>query len=150
MALVKSNLPTFSSFPRLFDDFFTRDLFDFNNRSNGFNHTTVPSVNIVENHEGFSVEMAAPGMNKADFNIQLNNEVLTISSQKEWKNEINDNERYTRHEFSYQAFERSFHLPKSVVDDSKIKAEYKDGILRVLIPKKEEAKALPPRTIAVQ
>lgn len=150
MALVKSNLPTFSSFPRLFDDFFTRDLFDFNNRANTFNHTTIPSVNIVENHEGFSVEMAAPGMNKADFNIQLNNEVLTISSQKEWKNEMQDNERYTRHEFSYQAFERSFHLPKSVVDDSKIKAEYKDGILRVLIPKKEEAKALPPRTIQVQ
>jgi HSP20 family protein len=63
---------------------------------------------------------------------------------------MKDNERYTRHEFSYQAFERSFHLPKTVVDESKIKAEYNNGILRVLIPKKEEAKALPPRTIVVQ
>lgn len=150
MALIKSNLPTFPSFPRLFDDFFTRDLFDFNNRASSLDHTTIPAVNIVENHEGFSVEMAAPGMSKADFNIQLNNEVLSISAQKEWKNEMKDNERYTRHEFSYQSFERSFHLSKSVVDDSKIKAEYQDGILRVLIPKKEEAKALPPRTIVVQ
>ena len=150
MALVKSNFPAFPTFPRLFDDFFTRDLFDFNNRSNSVTQTTIPSVNIVENNEGFAVEMAAPGMDKGDFNIQLNNEVLTISSQKEWKQEMKDNERYTRHEFSYQAFERSFHLPKTVVDESKIKAEYNNGILRVLIPKKEEAKALPPRTIVVQ
>lgn len=150
MALVKSNFPVFPTFPRLFDDFFTRDLFDFNNRSNSVTQTTIPLVNVVENNEGFAVEMAAPGMDKADFNIQLNNEVLTISSQKEWKQEMKDSERYTRHEFSYQAFERSFHLPKTVVDESKIKAEYNNGILRVLIPKKEEAKALPPRTIVVQ
>ena len=150
MALVKSNFATFPSFPRLFDDFFTRDLFDLGNRGQSFTNTTLPSVNIVENNESFAVEMAAPGMRKEDFHIQLNNEVLTISSQKESRNEFKENERYTRHEFSYQSFERSFHLPKTVVDESKIQAQYENGILRILIPKKEEAKLLPPRTIVVQ
>ena len=150
MALVKSNFAAFPSFPRLFDDFFTRDLFDLGNRGQSFTNTTLPSVNIVENNESFAVEMAAPGMRKEDFHIQLNNEVLTISSQKESRDEFKENERYTRHEFSYQSFERSFHLPKTVVDESKIQAQYENGILRILIPKKEEAKLLPPRTIVVQ
>lgn len=94
--------------------------------------------------------MAAPGMNKKDFTIELNDEMLTISSQREVTNELKEDARYTRREFSYQAFQRTFHLPKTVVDESKIKAKYEDGILRVLIPKREEAKALPPRTIMIQ
>ncbi len=94
--------------------------------------------------------MAAPGMNKKDFQIELDNEILTISSEKKTENDLKEGDRFTRREFSYQSFRRSFHLPKSVVDDSKIKAKYENGVLRVVIWKKEEAKALPPRKIAIQ
>lgn len=147
MALIKSNFPTL---PRLFDDFFTRDVFDWGNSNFSTTNTTLPAVNIVENNEAFLVEMAAPGMNKKDFTIELDNEMLKISSVKETKNEMKDDERYTRREFSYQSFQRTFHLPKTVVDESRIEAKYQDGVLRIMIPKREEAKALPPRQIKVQ
>lgn len=147
MTLIRSNFPTL---PRLFDDFFTKDLFDWGNSNFSNTNTTLPAVNIVENNDAFLVEMAAPGMNKKDFNIELENEVLKISSHKEMENETKEDERYTRREFSYQSFQRTFHLPKSVVDANKIEAKYEDGVLRIMIPKKEEAKALPPRQIKVK
>lgn len=150
MTLIKRSSPVFPMFPRLFDDFLTRDLTDWNSRNFSNTNTTLPSVNVVEDNDGFTVEMAAPGMTKKDFQIELDNEVLKITSQRESHDELQDSQRYTRREFSYQSFSRSFHLPKSVVDESKIKAKYQDGILRIMIPKREEAKALPPRQIAIQ
>lgn len=151
MTLVKKSDPTLlPNFPRLFDDFFTRELFDWSGRNFSLTNTTVPAVNIVESKDAFMVEMAAPGMSKKDFHIELENEVLKISSEKEVQETLPENDRYTRREFSYQSFQRSFHLPKTIVDLSKIKAKYEDGILRVTIPKREEAKALAPRTIAIQ
>lgn len=148
MTLVRKNslLP---NVPLLFDDFFTRDLFDWGYRNNSTTNTTLPTVNIVETNDNFVVEMAAPGMEKKDFHIELDNEMLTISSEKEETNELKDGEHYTRKEFSYQAFRRSFQLPKTVVEESKIEAKYENGLLKILIPKKEEAKALPPRQISV-
>jgi HSP20 family protein len=150
MTLMKRNGSILPEIPKLFDDFFTRDLFDWNARNFSNWGTTLPSVNIVENNDNFVVEMAAPGMKKDDFNIELSDDMLTISSEKEVENELNEDERYTRREFSYQAFQRSFQLPKNVVEDSKIHAKYEEGILRILIPKKEEAKKLPPRKIAIK
>ena len=147
MTLIKRN--DLSTLPRFFDDFFTRDLFDWGFRNNSVTNTTLPSVNILETHDGFTVEMAAPGMSKEDFHIELDNEILKISSQKELKEELKEGDRFTLREFSYQSFTRTFRLPKIVVDDNKIQAKYADGILRVLIPKKEEAKTLPPRQIAI-
>lgn len=149
MTLSKWNASYFPTFPRLFDDFFTRDVMDWSNGNFSLTNTTLPSVNIKEANDGFAVEMAAPGMSKDDFNIQLDNEVLTISSEKQAEQEVTEGERYTRREFSYQSFQRSFHLPKSVVDSGNIKAKYENGLLRILIPKREEAKALPPRQIAI-
>jgi HSP20 family protein len=148
MTLIRSNsfLPTVPSF---FDDFFTRDLFDWGTKNNSLTNTTLPSVNIIENNDAFMVEMAAPGMEKKDFAIELENDMLTISSVKEMENELKEGDHYTRKEFSYQSFKRTFHLPKSVVEISKINAKYDNGILSVLIPKKEEAKALPPRKIKI-
>lgn len=148
MTLLKKN--SFSpTLPQFFDDFFTRDVYDWGFQNNSSTHTTLPTVNIVENNDAFTVEMAAPGMEKKDFHIELNNEILTISSQREDNNELKEGDRYARREFSYQSFARSFRLPKSVVDDSKINARYENGVLRVSIPKKEEAKTLPPRQIAI-
>jgi len=129
-----------------FDDFMTRDLFDWSNWHNG-NNTTVPRVNIVETNDDFRVEMAAPGMKKDDFHVELDNDVLTISSEVQHE-QNNEEKNYTRREFSYQSFRRSFHLPNTVEAD-KIEATYKDGLLSLVIPKKEEAKKKPVKQIAI-
>jgi HSP20 family protein len=133
--------------PRFFDDFFTRDLFDWG-FDNSTTNTNIPAVNIIESNDHFNVEMAAPGMSKDDFHIELDGDLLTITSEKEMT-DLKEGDRFTRREFSYQSFQRRFRLPKSVVDDSQIKASYKDGVLHIMIPKKEEAKALPPRKIEI-
>ncbi|MFN7118364.1 MAG: Hsp20/alpha crystallin family protein [Saprospiraceae bacterium] len=149
MKPVKSNGSFRPVFPTFFDDFFTKGLFDWGAQNFSLTNTTIPAVNIYESNDGFTVEVAAPGMRKEDFHVELENETLKISSQVEAQNELRESERYTRREFSYQSFQRTFHLPKSIVDDANIQAKYENGILQVLIPKKEEAKALPPRTIAI-
>jgi HSP20 family protein len=149
MTLIK-NAPIFNTLPRFFDDFFTREVNGWEGAgNNSVTNSTIPSVNIVESTDAFAVEMAAPGMDKEDFLVELDNEILKISSQKETKTELKEGHRYSRQEFSYQSFERTFRLPRTVVDASKIHAKYENGLLRVLIPKREEAKALTPRQIKI-
>ncbi|TSA28983.1 MAG: Hsp20/alpha crystallin family protein [Bacteroidetes bacterium] len=97
-----------------------------------------PSANIIEKQEGFELEIAAPGLSKDDFKINLENSVLTISSEME-DEKREEGKNYTRKEFYYGSFSRSFTLPKSV-DIEKIKADYKEGILRIDLPKRAEAK----------
>ena len=146
MLPVKSALlPTVS---RFFDDDWNT-LFDWTNRNYSNTATTLPSVNVKENVNEYIVEMAAPGMNKRDFQIEVNNNVLTIKSEIENEKEEKDGDTYTRKEFSYQSFQRSFNLNNDVVDDNNIKATYKDGILGITLPKKEEAKPKPVRTIKI-
>jgi HSP20 family protein len=108
----------------------------------------LPSVNIKESNDDFEVEVAAPGFSKNDFRIELNHELLTISSGKEIENETKEDQQFTLREFSYQSFSRSFMLPNSV-DSNKIGAKYENGILRISIPKKEEAKPQPPKQIMI-
>lgn len=134
--------------PSLFDRFFEGDLFDWSNRHFSNTNTTLPAVNIKESSDGFDVEMAAPGLTKKDFRIDLHNDTLTISSEKETKNESKEDGGFTRREFSYQSFNRSFNLP-NIVDSDKIKAKYDNGILTVHIPKREEAKPKPAKQIAI-
>ena len=134
--------------PTLFDRFFENDLFDWSNRNFSDTNTTLPSVNIKESADEFEVELAAPGLVKTDFNIDLIHDTLTISSEKKVENEIKEGQEFARREFSYQSFNRSFTLPNSV-DSEKIKAKYENGILRISIPKKEEAKPKPARKIAI-
>jgi HSP20 family protein len=135
----------YRSFPGEWDTFFSSDLLhDF------FNHDgykNVPAVNIVENDDEFVIEVAAPGLEKKDFKIDLENNTLTISSEKEDKTE-EKNERSIRKEFRYSSFCRTFTLPETVEND-KIKAKHKDGILSVSIPKKEIAKIKPAHQIAI-
>lgn len=142
MNLIKRNnfLPSSS----LFDDFLTRDLFDGWNSEGG----NAPRVNIVETNDDFIVEMAAPGRKKEDFQVELDNDMLTISSDVSDNVESNNGKSFTRKEFSYRAFRRSFYLPNSV-EAEKIEGRYKDGILKLVIPKKEEAKRKPAKTIAI-
>lgn len=134
--------------PSLFDRFFDNDLFDWSNRNFSTTNTTLPAVNIREDEERFEVEIAAPGLQKKDFKVELNNDLLTISSEKEVKNELKKGEQFTKREFSYQSFSRSFTLPNTVHND-KISAKYEDGILKISIPKKDEAKPKPVKQISI-
>lgn len=134
--------------PTLFDRFFDGDLFDWSNRNFSNTNTTIPSVNIKENADAFMVEVAAPGFEKGDFKIELNLNTLSISSEKKVENETKEGEVFTKREFSYQSFSRSFTLPQ-IADGDRIEANYQNGILTVLIPKREEAKPKPARMIEI-
>jgi HSP20 family protein len=137
-----------NQFPAMFDRFFENDLFDWSNRNYSTTDTTLPSVNIKESSEEFEVDLAAPGFVKSDFNIELNHDLLTISSEKKLENETKEGQQFARREFSYQSFSRSFTLPNTA-DSDRIKAKYDNGILRISIPKKEEAKPKPAKQIAI-
>lgn len=108
---------------------------------------TLPAVNVKDNNEEYIVEMAVPGLKKSDFDINLDHKTLSISAAIE-TNEEDQNENYSRREFGYSSFKRTFSLPDTVETD-KIKANYKDGILEVHLPKRDEAKKKPLRQIKV-
>ena len=151
MSFIKRNPSLLPSFSRFWDDddFFNRSLSNWGLSNFSDAGTTLPAVNIRETEDSYEVEMAAPGMKKEDFKIELDNNILMISSEKADEYEDNEKEKYSRREFSYQSFQRSFTLPKEVVDDEKIAAQYQNGVLRLTIPKKEEAKQKPPRKIQI-
>ena len=149
MSLVKRNGTLFNSLPILFDDFLNRDMFNWNNSNYSNTNTTIPAVNIKETAENYEVEVAAPGMTKKDFKVELDGNMLTISSEKSHQSQERDEDRYYQREFSYQSFQRTFNLQKNVVDVEKIEAKYENGLLKLIIPKKEEAKQKPPRLIQV-
>lgn len=144
MSLVKFS----NQFPSVFDRFFDNELFDWSNRNFSNTNTTLPSVNIKESSDGFEVELAAPGFEKNDFKIELNHDMLTISSEKKTESETKEGQQFTKREFSYQSFSRSFTLPNTV-ESEKIGARYQNGILTVIIPKKEESKPRPPKQILI-
>lgn len=112
-----------------------------------FNRMIAP-VNIKETDESYTVELMAPGMKKEDFNIEIDNDLLTISAEVKSENTEQEEGKYTRREFSYSSFKRAFTLPESVKEDD-INASYQDGILRIALPKKEEALPKPKRLIDI-
>ncbi|REA59318.1 Hsp20/alpha crystallin family protein [Dyadobacter luteus] len=132
--------------PKHFNGFFGKDLF--NELYNPVFSGSVPAVNVLEGVEGFKIEVAAPGLGKADFKLNLDKNQLTISASKEQNVTENENEKYTRREFKYASFQRTFTLPNTV-DGEKIGATYADGILTVSLPKREEAKDKPAREIEI-
>ncbi|MDE3212157.1 MAG: Hsp20/alpha crystallin family protein [Bacteroidota bacterium] len=149
MKLVKRNEGFLNPLPALFDDFFYRDMFDWGIKNFSNTNTTIPAVNIKEDADNYEVEVAAPGMSKKDFKIELDGNSLTISSEKVTQNGQKEDERYSRKEFSYQSFQRTFVLQKDVMDIDKIQARYENGLLHLVIPKREEAKQKPPRLIKI-
>jgi len=133
--------------PSLMSDFFDTDKFFGNRWFDKEIERSLPAVNIKETEKDFSIEFAAPGFNKTDFKINIETSVLTISAEKkEEKNE--ENSRFTRKEFAYNSFSRSFTLPQSV-NTEHIDAKYTDGILKLQIPKKEETKSSAKKEIKV-
>lgn len=149
MTLVKRNRNSLSPLPTLFDDFFNRDLFNWGTSNFSDTNTTIPAVNIKETAENYEVDVAAPGMTKNDFKVELDGNSLTISSERTNQKEESEGGRYARKEFSYQSFQRTFTLQKDVVDFDRIEAKYENGLLHLLIPKKEAAKQRPPRLIQI-
>lgn len=134
--------------PSVFDDMLNTDWLGSNSSTSTIG-TSIPAVNVKETDEMFLVEVAAPGKKKDDFEIELNNNLLTISSEMEEEHESkNKEEKYTRREYSYSSFKRSFNLPESV-DRSKISANYTDGVLRIELSKREEDKTKPKRLIEI-
>lgn len=145
MTIVKRS----SAFPFIFDDFLSRAAYHPGLATDAKTNATIPAINIKETAENYAVEVAAPGMNKKDFSIQVKGSLLTIRSEKTIEKEEVDQSTYTTREFSYQSFERTFNLPKDTVDANKIEAKYEDGILYVTIPKKEKELDKEPRLIEV-
>lgn len=134
--------------PALFDRIFNSDLMDWGTSNFSGPNSTLPAVNVRETDDDYILELAAPGMSKKDFKINFQNNLLTISSEKEEKTE-DKNDGFSRREFSYTSFQRSFTVPGNEVDSDKITASYADGILSVKIPKREEVKPKPAREIKI-
>ena len=149
MTIVKRNGNLQNQFPTAFDDFFSRDIFNWSLANFSDTNTTIPAVNIKETADNYEVEVAAPGMTKKDFRVQLEGNILTISSEKSKQKEDSEDSRYSTREFSYQSFSRTFNLQKDVVDTEKIQAKYEEGVLLLLIPKKENARQKQPRLIEI-
>jgi len=131
--------------PAYWDDFFNDSFFN-GTAAPGCKNTS-PAVNILESDELFRIEVAAPGIAREDLNINLENDILTISSEQNEEKVANDR-RYMRREFSYNAFKRSFKLTETI-DAENIRASYEAGILTIELPKKEEALPKAPRQIEV-
>ncbi len=134
--------------PSVFDEFFKpwNEWFD---NGNLWNRTmNVPAVNITEDKDNYLVSLAAPGLKKDDFVIDVDGNMLTISSQKEERIEEKD-KRFTRKEYSYSSFSRSFTLPDEI-NKEKIEAKYEDGVLKIALPRAEAAKKPSAKHIAVK
>lgn len=158
MSLVKTskrNLPSLGEAFLTKDPFFAdlfdsrRGLFNLNRLFNVDNGSfEFPAINVKDNEKNVELELAAPGLSKDDFDITIDNDVLTISSEKEDKKEEEEN-GYMRKEFSYSSFSRSFSLPDSVDENKEVKATYHDGILKLVLQKREGIKPKSPKSVKV-
>lgn len=149
MTLARLSDKEFPSFPSFFNRFLEGDLMDWSNLNFAGTNSTLPAVNVIENDNEFQIEVAAPGMKKDDFKINYDNGRLTISSELEEGNKEGNGKKYTRREYRYQSFQRSFTVPENTVDGQKIQARYADGILQITLPKREEVKPKPAREIKI-
>jgi len=132
--------------PVYWDDFFNDRVFNSYNNAQ-CNHTS-PAVNVIENDNDFEIEVAVPGLSRKDFNIEVEEDVLTISSKEKEKKEENK-QNFSRREFSFKSFKRSFQLPETV-DQDQVHASNKDGVLTIILVKKEEVVQKAPRQIEVK
>jgi HSP20 family protein len=147
--LVRQSGTMFPTLPSLLEDFFNRDWLD-STLANGNYSASLPAVNVRETNDNYIIDVAAPGMKREEFKVELDNNVLTISSQKDQKqDQTEESGIYARREFNYQSFQRSFTLPENKVEGEKISARYVDGILNITVPKKDEAKIKPTKQILI-
>lgn len=143
-SLTKVNDRTLS----VFDDFFKPWNEWFDNDNLWGRAMKMPAVNITEKKDEYQVSLAAPGLKKEDFNIAVDGNMLTISSEKEENKEEKD-KKFTRREYNYSSFSRSFTLPEEV-NMEKIEAKYEEGVLKISLPRKEEIKNNTAKHVAVK
>ncbi|MGB1185933.1 MAG: Hsp20/alpha crystallin family protein [Flavobacteriaceae bacterium] len=141
MNIVRKTTPWFSS---IFDEIFTRD---FGIDLAPSTHQT-PAVNITEKENAFHLELVAPGKEKKDFDVELEEDTLTISTTTD-EESSEDNSQFTRREFDYASFQRSFRIPETI-DTKNIKANYKNGLLSIILPKRKEAIPEPKKQIEIR
>jgi HSP20 family protein len=140
-----SGTPSLKAVPKRVDNFFEQSLDDFFKLPK---NALIPAVNIKQSDKNYALKIAAPGLKKKDFKVVINDGILTISAEKENQKE-DSNKKFTRREYSYNAFSRSFALP-SELQAKTVKTRYKNGILTVNIPKKDVAKGgLPTNKVAI-
>jgi HSP20 family protein len=144
MSLIKSK-PAFTA-PSLFTDFFNDGFFD-NDLMTSPLTRWVPNANVRETNDEYIIELAAPGMEKDEFKVEVQEDVIVIEGQHDEEKE-ESNEEYHRKEFKTTSFKRSFRLPQSVVTD-KVDAKYSHGILKLTLPKREEAKSIGKKLIKI-
>ncbi|HLW06536.1 MAG TPA: Hsp20/alpha crystallin family protein [Marinilabiliaceae bacterium] len=144
MTLIRRFNNQYPDISNVFDDFFGGSAFPTVQGTK-----RVPSINVKETEDEYNIEVAAPGLKKDNFKVEVHNNVLTLSYEDEESQE-QEEKGYTRREFSYTGFRRSFSIPRNEVDDSKIDASYKDGILMVTLHKREEVKPKPARMISIK
>ncbi len=138
--LVDDFFNTRSFLPNVFD--FDSDFFDMNGGS-----LLVPDANIIENEKDYKIDLAAPGLEKKDFKVEILDGVLNISAEKE-EEKKEEGKNFRRREFSYNSFKRAFTLPDNLMND-KIDAKYENGILHLTLPKKEVTISKPAKQIKV-
>lgn len=147
MTLVKK-YNRFPFFPSVFDDEFTRTFAKWPGTMH--HNATIPAVNVTENEDAFIIDVAAPGLQKEDFKVELSNNILSISSEKEQtKEEKDESGSYTRKEFSYNSFQRSFTVPEKLIDQNRISGKYENGILQIVLPKNQQNMQKPNRMIEI-
>lgn len=145
MLIRRNENSLFPSVPSIIEDFFNdgpflAPVFKYN--------SSLPAVNVKETDNEYELEVAVPGMKREDFKVNLENNMLTVSA--ECKDEHEDkNRNYSRKEFSYSSFSRSFALPDNSVEEDKIEAKYIDGVLKIYLPKAETAKPKPLKQIEI-
>ncbi|TLX77043.1 Hsp20/alpha crystallin family protein [Labilibacter sediminis] len=138
------------SFPSFFNHFFEDELMDWDSNNYSGANNTLPAVNVLETDTAYQIKLAAPGMKKKDFNVSYENGRLNISSELKKEHQEKDGHKITRLEYSYQSFKRSFNIAENSVKADKIKAEYKDGILNITLPKQDAVITKPSRIIEIQ
>ena len=141
MNIIRKTTPWF---PSLFDEFFTRDFgIDLAPRA-----YQTPAVNITEKEDAFHLELVAPGKEKKDFDVELEEDTLIISTNSD-SGIVEDDTQFTRREFDYASFNRSFRIPETI-DTKRIKANYKNGLLSIILPKRKEAIPEPKKQIEIR
>lgn len=155
MTMIKRNT-AMDVAPRFFDSFLLKDLLmkdNFDSNVAGAATAGIPAVNISVNDEAFFVELVAPGLSKEFFKIALDKDELTISYQEESKSENSENntqKQYLLREFgNARSFTRRFSFAKGAIDETNITATYTDGVLRLVLAKREEVKPKAPRQIEI-
>ena len=149
MTIARLSDNVFPSVPSLLNRFLEGDMMDWSNTNFAGTNSTLPAVNVKENNDQYQIEVAAPGMKKEDFKVNYENGRLTISSELSEEEKEGNDENFTRREYRYQSFQRSFTVAENMVESDKIKATYSDGILCITLPKRDEIKPKPAREIKI-